>query len=80
MHKARPGTALLIALTPCIWPQGTTAPKPFLDRCHGEEFARGVSTVSGFSFCYDGRQGAAQTRFCFSKVDPTLCPCREAPG
>lgn len=74
--------ALQKAGFPCTAPEGAyyvlTDVTPFLDRCGKEEFARwlvreiGVATVPGSSFYHDRALGAAQTRFCFSKVDPTL--------
>ncbi|HXR98023.1 MAG TPA: aminotransferase class I/II-fold pyridoxal phosphate-dependent enzyme [Terriglobales bacterium] len=66
----------------CAAPEGAyyilTDVTPFLGMCGGEEFARwlvrevGVATVPGSSFYHDPALGAAQTRFCFSKTDPTL--------
>lgn len=66
----------------CASPEGAyyviTDVTPFLKLCQGEEFARwlvreiGVATVPGSSFYHDRSLGAAQTRFCFSKTDPTL--------
>ncbi|HXE31823.1 MAG TPA: aminotransferase class I/II-fold pyridoxal phosphate-dependent enzyme, partial [Terriglobales bacterium] len=58
---------------------------PFMEAVKGrreftpdQEFARwlirdlGVATVPGSSFYHDRALGANQTRFCYSKVDPTL--------
>ncbi|MGH9483274.1 MAG: pyridoxal phosphate-dependent aminotransferase [Terriglobales bacterium] len=66
----------------CTPPEGAyyvlTDVSPFLELCGAEEFARwlvragGVATVPGSSFYHDRSLGAAQTRFCFSKLDPTL--------
>src|SRR6185312_13615927 len=81
-RRAKLVPALLSAGFACTPPEGAyyviTDVTPFLDRCHGEEFARwlvrevGVATVPGSSFYHDGSLGAHQTRFCYSKVDPTL--------
>ena len=74
--------ALQRAGFPCAPPEGAyyviTDVTPFLPLCQGEEFARwlvreiGVATVPGSSFYHDRSRGDRQTRFCFSKTDPTL--------
>ena len=81
-RRARFVPALQAAGFGCAPPEGAyyvmCDVTPFLDRARGEEFARWmvrakrVATVPGSSFYHDPKLGAAQIRFCYSKVDPTL--------